>query len=246
MIEIEKINETYVFLKCDRGVAQELNEYFSFFASGYKFVPSYKAKLWDGKIRLAKILPNGDVEFFIGLLPQLEVFAKDRDYKLVYNYKENFNPITDLELHKFITSLNIHSNNKKIEVRDYQFNGVLDFLNSKRLVLLSPTSSGKSCILYIIVRYLLEHGRKKGLLLVPNTSLCHQLASDFNDYSSHNGWDINDHIHTIFAGQDKNSNQSLYISTNEWHQLANETSQPLKLIEIQYGDSCIEEDIERK
>ena len=219
IIEIEKINETYVFLKCDRSIAQELNDYFAFFATGYKFMPSYKNKLWDGKIRLAKILPNADVEFFIGLLPQLEAFAKDRGYKLQYNYKDNYNPVTDLELHKFITSLNIHSNNKKIEVRDYQFKGVLDFLNEKRLVLLSPTSSGKSCILYIIVRYLLSHGRKKGLLLVPNTSLCHQLASDFNDYSSHNGWDINDHIHTIFAGQDKNSNHSLYIST--WQSLAN-------------------------
>ena len=143
IIEIEKINETYVFLKCDRSIAQELNDYFAFFATGYKFMPSYKNKLWDGKIRLAKILPNADVEFFIGLLPQLEAFAKDRGYKLQYNYKDNYNPVTDLELHKFITSLNIHSNNKKIEVRDYQFNGVLDFLNEKRLVLLSPTSSGK-------------------------------------------------------------------------------------------------------
>lgn len=219
MIEVEKINETYVFLKCDRSIAQELNDYFAFYATGYKFMPSYKNKLWDGKIRLAKILPNGDVEFFIGLLPQLEIFSKDREYTLKYNFKDNLNPVTDLELHKFITSLNIHSNNKKLDVRDYQFKGVLDFLNEKRLVLLSPTSSGKSCILYIIVRYLLSHGRKKGLLLVPNTSLCHQLSSDFQDYSSHNGWDINDHIHTIFAGQDKNAHKSLYIST--WQSLAN-------------------------
>lgn len=39
--------------------------------------------------------------------------------------------------------------------------------------------------------------------------------------------------------------QHTWIKLNEWHQLCNETDQPLKLIEIQYGDSCVEEDIER-
>jgi len=40
--------------------------------------------------------------------------------------------------------------------------------------------------------------------------------------------------------------QSTWIKLNEWHQLCNETDQPLKLIEIQYGENCVEEDIERK
>jgi mannose-6-phosphate isomerase-like protein (cupin superfamily) len=40
--------------------------------------------------------------------------------------------------------------------------------------------------------------------------------------------------------------ESTFISVNEWHQLCNETDQPLKLIEIQYGDNCVEEDIVRR
>lgn len=40
--------------------------------------------------------------------------------------------------------------------------------------------------------------------------------------------------------------QSTWIRLNEWHQLCNETDDPLKLIEIQYGENCVEEDIERK
>lgn len=40
--------------------------------------------------------------------------------------------------------------------------------------------------------------------------------------------------------------QATWIKLNEWHQLCNETDQPLKLIEIQYGEDCVEEDIERK
>jgi cytidyltransferase-like protein len=38
----------------------------------------------------------------------------------------------------------------------------------------------------------------------------------------------------------------IHIDRNEWHQLCNETDQPLKIVEIQYGDNCVEEDIERK
>jgi cytidyltransferase-like protein len=37
----------------------------------------------------------------------------------------------------------------------------------------------------------------------------------------------------------------IHIKRTEWHQLCNETAEPLKIIEIQYGDQCIEEDIER-
>jgi mannose-6-phosphate isomerase-like protein (cupin superfamily) len=40
--------------------------------------------------------------------------------------------------------------------------------------------------------------------------------------------------------------QSIHIATNQWHRLANETDKPLKIIEIQYGTECSEEDIERR
>jgi len=40
--------------------------------------------------------------------------------------------------------------------------------------------------------------------------------------------------------------QNIHIASNQWHRLANETDEPLKIIEIQYGEECIEEDIERK
>jgi len=49
--------------------------------------------------------------------------------------------------------------------------------------------------------------------------------------------DIKDHI-TV--------HESCWISCNEWHQLCNETDKPLKIIEIQFGENCIEEDIERR
>lgn len=47
MIEIKKKNETYLQIQCEEGVAQELNDKFSFFATGYKFMPQFKKGLWD-------------------------------------------------------------------------------------------------------------------------------------------------------------------------------------------------------
>ena len=40
--------------------------------------------------------------------------------------------------------------------------------------------------------------------------------------------------------------KTLFIQKGEWHQLANETDEPLKIVEIQYGDQCGEIHIERK
>jgi len=40
--------------------------------------------------------------------------------------------------------------------------------------------------------------------------------------------------------------QHIHINRQEWHQLCNETDQPLRVVEIQYGEQCVEEDIERQ
>ena len=39
---------------------------------------------------------------------------------------------------------------------------------------------------------------------------------------------------------------NLHIPRNEWHQLSNQSNEPLRIVEIQYGESCSEDDIERK
>lgn len=243
MIEVNKINETFAILKCDRGIAQELSEYFSFFMEGYKFTPAFKNRMWDGKLRLAKLLPNGDVQFYIGLMHQLEIFCKDRDYSLNKLYKDNKNSITNEILSDFVEKLNIHSNGKSIDVRDYQFDGVLDFINTKRQVLISPTSSGKSLILYMIIRFLLKCDLKKILLIVPNTSLCHQLASDFADYSTHNSWDADKHIHLVFAGKDKDADKEIILST--WQSLYTiKDANYFKQFDVVINDECFSGEME--
>lgn len=60
-------------------------------------------------------------------------------------------------------------------------------------------------------------------------------------------WTLHERITNarIFMGRYKPM-ESLFIKVGEWHQLENEGSRPLKIIEVQYGDECVEEDIERK
>ena len=59
-------------------------------------------------------------------------------------------------------------------------------------------------------------------------------------------------VYTLNVGTDMdlvgnyNKFESLHINKEQWHKLCNETDQPLRVIEIQYGENCIEEDIERK
>ncbi len=77
-------------------------------------------------------------------------------------------------------------------------------------------NSGKSSIIYSICRYLNDQGLK-GLLIVPNLSLINQMYGDFIDYSSANKWDVEENVHKIFAGQDKQSDKLLSIST--WQSL---------------------------
>lgn len=59
-------------------------------------------------------------------------------------------------------------------------------------------------------------------------------------------------VYTLDAATDHDlkcsliAHESTFIQPNEWHMLCNETDNPLKLIEIQYGENCIEEDIQRR
>lgn len=215
-IEIHKKNESFLKIRCDRGIAQELSDHFSFYVPGYKFNPKYKAKVWDGIIRIFSIYNQ---ELPCGLINRLIKFSKERGYTYKICFDSSVEELDAEYVKRYIKDLNIHSKGEKITARDYQVLGLLLSLKQKRNILLSATSSGKSLIAYLLSRYLIEHGCTKGLIIVPTVSLCSQLESDFQDYSSHNGWDTYDNVHTIFSGQEKDSEKPIIIST--WQSLHN-------------------------
>jgi hypothetical protein len=76
-IVISKLNEVYTKITCEKHIAKELSEYFTFFVPGYQFVPAYRNRIWDGKIRLFDLRNN---TIYRGLLYYAEEFCKERNY----------------------------------------------------------------------------------------------------------------------------------------------------------------------
>ena len=201
LLQIYKINEVYNKIICDPDIAYELREFFTFTVPGYQFTPAFKNKMWDGKYRLYNPL---NALLYSGLLSYVEEFARLREYEIEYMSDFNANEFSLKEAKEFIKTLNL-----TLEPRDYQIDSFTHCVRNNRTLLLSPTSSGKSLIIYMLIMYY----NAKTLLIVPNTGLIHQMASDFLSY----GYDDPDNIHKIFSGQEKYGNQTLFIST--WQSL---------------------------
>lgn len=197
MIKLVKYNEAYIHISSEPAIEQELVDYFTFSVPGYKYMPSYRSGFWDGKVRLynsrTKLL-------YFGLYEKVLEFAKQREYEVKHDNCFAQNPFSLAEAIEFCKTLNL-----PFEPRDYQLQAfAIGVRNSKRL-LLSPTASGKSFIIYLLTRYY----NKKTLIIVPTTSLVSQLSSDFSDY----GYDSENHIHKITGGIEKNSDRKVTIST---------------------------------
>jgi superfamily II DNA or RNA helicase len=188
----------YVKVHCEAGEAMELSEYFTFYVPGYKFMPAFRNKVWDGKIRLFDRQTNN---IYAGLLHYIEKFCKERDYELDVDYELRTNEEFSLvEAEEFVKKLKL-----PFEPRDYQMKAFVHAIRNQRGLLLSPTASGKSLIAYLITRYL----KCKTLIIVPTISLVAQMYKDFKDY----GFDSDTYCHTITAGADKASKKPIIIST---------------------------------
>ncbi len=211
-IIVKKSNEAYVKVECDRSTAQELSDYFTFFVPGFQFTPAFRNKIWDGKIRLFDQRSN---ELYHGLYSLIETFASERDYSVEYRdpRPDLVDDFSEYLADKYIQQLNAHSRGQKLTVDSHQKTAFIHAMRKRRCLLLSPTASGKSLIMYMIVRQLLDYHCKKGLIIVPRTSLVEQLYSDFADYSSENEWDVSNTIHKIYQGKEKTTQLPLIITT---------------------------------
>lgn len=209
MISIKKKNEAQLWVNSDdSGILMELSEFFTFYAEGYKWMPAYKNKLWDGKVRLynrqTHTLPYG-------LLDETIQFCNDRGYDYQLTDTENrFSFDSD-----FVNSLSLCVNGKEISPRDYQLKAFEYATENQRAILLSPTGSGKSLIIYMLLRYFLsEELNKKAIVVVPTTSLVEQMYKDFDDYSTlDDEFNVEDEVHRIYSGKEKNFEQSIVITT---------------------------------
>ena len=145
---ISKKNEVYLTVKTDKGIARELSDFFTFEVPGAKFMPQYRSRMWDGKIRLFSMQTG---EIYFGLLSYIEEFAKRNEIEI--EYKEgvkNGDTIESDVVREFIQRVRPRARGADIQVRDYQFDAILHAIRNDRCLLLSPTASGKSLIIYIL------------------------------------------------------------------------------------------------
>ena len=210
-MHISKVNEVYLNLEVDSGLGRELADYFTFEVPGAKFMPMYKKRIWDGKVRLYSQKTN---KIYCGLLPYIKQFCSRNsiDYIIEEGVEDDRNLIRE-DVRKFTESLRPQSKGKKLDIRDYQTDAILHSLRKHRSLIISPTASGKSLIIYTLVRYynlLLKD--KKILILVPTTSLVEQMYSDFIDY----GWS-DKNIHRIYSGHERTTDKPVVVST--WQSL---------------------------
>lgn len=204
---IQKKNEVYLSVDCEPHIKYELSEYFTFEVPNAKFMPQYKRRLWDGKI---KLFSPADGQIYVGLYDYLVDWLETREYS--YENKENKFYGLPKESNELISAPGIvdyvKSLNIPFKVRDYQYTAIYQALKYNRRLLLSPTASGKSLMIYAITRYFADSDRNI-LIVVPTTSLVEQLVGDFDSY----GWSSDDYCHKIYAGKDKQTKKPVTVTT---------------------------------
>lgn len=219
-ITITKLNEVHCRVQCDAGIAAELQDYFSFYVPGYKFMPKFRSGAWDGKIRLFN--PFGKV-IYGGLINKIQEFAQVREYEVEIENQLLPRPFSFKEAEDFANSLGLPQH---IESREHQLEGFAHCVREGRALLLSPTSSGKSLIIYLLTKYY----NCKVLVITPSIGLVGQMKGDFEEY----GADPED-IHAVSAGVSKISEKGIWVST--WQSL---TKMPKSFFD-QFGMIMVDE-----
>ena len=204
---ISKKNDVYLKVDTEPNIARELVDFFTFEVPGARFMPTYKSRVWDGKIRLYNNM-NGEIYF--GLLSYIEEFAKRNDINI--EYKEG---VKDEGEHRddvlggFVRRVSPKSKGKSLQIRDYQMAAFTHAVRNNRSLSLSPTASGKSLIIYLLSRW---YESNRVLILVPTTSLVEQMYTDFLDYGY-----VESKMQKIYQGHSREITKEVTIST--WQSL---------------------------
>ncbi len=226
---IEKKDEVYLTVDCDSNIQQEISEFFTFYVPGYKFMPAFRNRMWDGKIRLYS---QKTKEIYFGLFPYIKAFAKEREYQVVCGEGVDIDNKVDKDIvTKFSNSLG-----QSFEARDYQIDAIYHSLKFNRALLLSPTASGKSFIIYALIRYyshlIKDETNNRCLLIVPTTSLVEQMYSDFKSY----GWNVEKNCHRLYSGYSNQTDKKVLIST--WQSLYKLPKKYFEQFGVVFGDEA--------
>ena len=221
---IDKKDDVYLKIDADESIRRDLGEFFTFEVPGFKFMPQFRNRVWDGKIRLFSYQTG---QIYVGLYPYILKWCADNEIEVVDGTKIQDTKVEEKKVDAFIEALKI-----PLEVRDYQKEAFIYATKKNRCLLLSPTASGKSLITYLLVRFNLLRLKKKILIIVPTTSLVEQLFKDFKDY----GWSPEKNVHKIYQGHAKETNKRVVIST--WQSIYNMPKKWFTQFEMIIGDEA--------
>ena len=192
---VAKKDQVYLSVSTEDSIRKELSEFFKFKVPGSEFIPAVRKRFWDGYIRLFNLNTN---QLYLGLFTYLKEFCDERGYTI-----EGYEPDTDIftiERYEEIVQ------DIPLKLRDYQKEAVAFAAHNQKCILVSPTASGKSLMIYSLIRYNFLKKNKKALVIVPTTSLVEQMTKDFQDYG------FRGDIAKIYGG-DKGSDAPIVVTT---------------------------------
>jgi len=217
-VTVTKVDEVFMQVHCDKGLARDLFEFFSFDVPNAKFMPSFKNRMWDGKVRLFSIKTN---KIYIGLLPYVDEFCRERGF--------NFSGVQEVLGHKHKKDISKNGELKSwglpFEPRDYQLDAFNTAIQYGRQLLLSPTASGKSLIIYMLARYY----DTKTVIIVPTTSLVEQMTKDFEEYG------YKERVCKIYHGQEV---FDAPITITTWQSFAKAPKDVMQAFDVVIGDEA--------
>jgi superfamily II DNA or RNA helicase len=220
IIQVYKLNEATLKLIGPPDFALEISEAFSFLVPGAKYTPMFRSGRWDGFIRLfnigSKTLPSGLYSRLLEIADErgYSVLAIDNPTDTCYGRPGPIdNGVTIVEIMEYMQTLNLHGGGSPIDIREYQYRAVHLAISTKQGILKAATGAGKSLIVYCIARYITEVLGGRMLVIVPTIGLTTQFQGDFKDYSSNNGYDVDENVHLISGGVDKTVKKPIVIST---------------------------------
>lgn len=236
------VDASYLRIKSpERHILYELSDHFTFTVPGARHTPAFKEKIWDGKIRLYNT-KTGLIR--AGLLDDIKKFCDDNKYQFILNEpgtlrKVNYTHQELTEKYKPHTLNKRTGEYKPIEYYDFQADAVNEALSNERSTLLSPTSSGKSLIIYTLIREWLDQGLEKILLTVPRLALIEQMLADFKEYSVYDdSFDVNEIFHRIGGKKHKEKDTDKPIIISTWQSMQNMKAPYFKQFEVAMGDEA--------
>jgi len=211
---VERVDESFIKIDAPSSILMELRDRFSYDLPKAEYLKrrNKKYRYWDGKLRIFKLRSR---TIYAGLVHKVAEFCKERGYEFIDRSGVFVETPVSVQAARDVMATVVPS----LEGRDYQWETVAHCLSVRRAVIVSPTSSGKSAIIYTLTRHL----NLRTLIIVPTTGLVLQMAKEFNNYATDWGT-FKDDISIVMEGYSKvdlnrvviGTWQSIFRLPHEW------------------------------